>query len=75
MKITARREDLDLTPQALAERLQLTPPDVLAHERGGRRFSVSALLKFAAGLECSAIALLDEEASGRPRPKGLRIVD
>ena len=73
--VEARRKVLKLTPQELAQRLSLTPFDILAYERGGRRFSASTLLKFAVGLECSAVVLLNDGPPDLPPPAKLRPID
>lgn len=66
--IEQRRVKLGLKAADLAARLELGELDVLAYERGRRRFSASALLRFATALDCPAVALLNAPCVPSPRP-------
>lgn len=66
--IQQRRKKLGMKASDLAARLELGELDVIAYEQGRRRFSASAVLQFAAALECSVIALLNDPTSLPPRP-------
>lgn len=65
--VEQRRLKLGLTASELASRLELGELDVLAYERGRRRFSASALMRFAGALNCSAVALLNAPSGPYPR--------
>lgn len=66
--IQKRRKKLGLKACDLAARIDLGELDVIAYEHGRRRFSASAVLKFAAALDCSVIALLNDPSARPPRP-------
>lgn len=67
-QVETRRTQLGLTLEELAAQMRLSEPEVLAYERGQRRFSAAALLQFAKGLDCSAITLLKAPDEGASRP-------